>query len=134
VVRLATADGRARQCPQCQTPSNNPHGWVTTRPRDLPIADRRTELRWRKRRWRCAEGNCPRRTFAEQVPEIPARARLTGRLRQAAGAAVCDGGRTVVQSARDHAVSWPVVNDALKAHAARVPPKPQLMVGCSEIE
>lgn len=44
-------------------------------------------------------------------------------MRRADGAAVADGGRTVLQSARDHAVSWPVVNDAMKAHAARVLPE-----------
>jgi transposase len=48
---------------------------------------------------------------------------VRGRLRHAAGAAVCDGGRTVLQAARDHAVSWPVVNDAMKAHAAAVLPE-----------
>jgi transposase len=113
LVLLATADARARICPGCAIPSTSPHGWVTTRPRDPPVAGQRTELRWRKRRWRCAEQGCPRRTFTEQVPQIPARARLTGRSRRAAGAAVCDGGRSVLQSARDHAVSWPVVNDAI---------------------
>jgi transposase len=123
LVHLATADARARICPGCALPSTSPYGWVTTRPRDLPVAGRRTELRWRKRRWRCAEQGCPRRTFTEQVPQIPARVRLTGRLRCSAGAAVCDGGRTVLQSARDHAVTWPVVNDAMKAHAARVLPE-----------
>ncbi|MFG6193280.1 transposase family protein [Nonomuraea sp. JJY05] len=34
--------------------------WVTTRPRDLPVAGRRCELRWRKRRWYCDEPGCPR--------------------------------------------------------------------------
>lgn len=53
---------------------------------------------------------------------MPARARLTARLRRAAGAAVADGGRTVVQSARDHRLSWPVVSAALAAHALQVLP------------
>ncbi|TDB77953.1 hypothetical protein E1165_02245 [Micromonospora sp. KC723] len=30
----------------------------------------------------CDQTGCPRRTFTEQVPQIPARARLTRRLRQ----------------------------------------------------
>lgn len=46
--------------------------------------------------------------------------RMTARLRAAAGAAVADGGRTVVQSARDHDLSWPVVAAAFAAQAAAV--------------
>ncbi|MEV5890682.1 transposase family protein [Nonomuraea fuscirosea] len=34
--------------------------WVTTRPRDLPVAGRRCELLWRKRRWICSTAVCPR--------------------------------------------------------------------------
>jgi transposase len=73
--------------------------WVTTRPRDLPVAGRRVDLRWRKRRWLCDQQGCARKTFTEAVGVIPARARVTGRLRRAAGVAVADDGRTVVQSA-----------------------------------
>jgi len=54
------------------------------------------------------------------VVQIPAHSRLTVRLRRAAGAAVADGGRTVVQSARDHGLSWPVVSAAFTTHAAHV--------------
>ncbi|MFH8774200.1 ISL3 family transposase [Streptomyces sp. NPDC017958] len=62
-----------------------------------------------KRRWRCDELACRRRSFTESVPPVPPRKRLTTRLRAAAGAAVADQGRTVVQAARDYALSWPVV-------------------------
>jgi transposase len=109
---------------------------VTTRPRDLPVAGRRCQLRWRKRRWRCDEATCPRGSFTEAVAQIPARSRLTCRLRQAAGAAVCDGGRTVVQSGRDHAVSWPVVAAAFTAHATSAlskAPEPVRVLGIDEI-
>jgi transposase len=123
LVHLATLDEHARRRPACATPSKCPHGSVTTYPRDLPVAGRGTDLLWRKGRRRCADAGCSRRTFTEQVSQIPARARLTERLRRAAGAAVCDDGRTVVQCARDHAASWPVVNDTMLAHAARVLPE-----------
>jgi hypothetical protein len=76
-----------------------------------------------------------RRTFTEAVGQAPARARLTGRLRQAAGAAVADGGRTIVQSARDHGMSWPVVSAAFTAHAAAVlpdQPEPVAVLGIDE--
>jgi hypothetical protein len=56
------------------------------------------------------------------VPQIPPRTRLTGRLRSAVGAAVADGGRTVIQSARDHEVSWPTAHASFARHAASALP------------
>lgn len=109
VVDVITADEQARQCPECGTPARRSKGQRVTRPRDLPVGGRRPSLRWCKRRWRCDEPACGRGSFTEAVAAVPARKRLTARLRAAAGAAVADGGRTVVQSARDHEVSWPVV-------------------------
>ncbi|MFF4198291.1 hypothetical protein [Nonomuraea sp. NPDC001831] len=52
---------------------------MTSRPRDLPVAGRCCELRWRKRRWYRDERICPRETFTEPVAQVPARARLTRR-------------------------------------------------------
>ena len=66
---------------------------------------------------------------------MPARKRLTTRLRAAAGAAVADAGRTVVQAARDHDVSWPVVAAAFVEHAERVlpaEPEPVAVLGMDE--
>jgi hypothetical protein len=48
VVYLATADERARCCPGCGVAAVRMKEWVTTRPRDLPVAGRRCALRWRK--------------------------------------------------------------------------------------
>ncbi len=90
VVHLATADERAKFCPECGVAAVRMKEWVTTSPRDLPVAGRGCALRWRKRRWCCDQASCPRQTFTEQVPQIPARSRLTRRLRQATGAAVGD--------------------------------------------
>ncbi len=135
VVLLSTADENARACPQCGVFSRRSKGWVTTRPRDLQVAGRRPQLLWRKRRWVCLEARCPRSSFTESVPQIPPRARLTRRLREAAGAAVCDAGRTVMQSARDHGVSWPIVNAAMLIHAERVLPRrpdPVTVLGIDE--
>jgi len=135
VVALSTADEQARWCPDCGVRARRVKDWVTTRPRDLPVGGRATRLRWRKRRWHCDQGGCRRRTFTEQVPQIPARHRVTARLRQAAGAAVADGARTVVQSARDHDLSWPVVMAAFTAHAAVVlpdEPDPVRVLGIDE--
>lgn len=71
-----TGDGRCRS-----------KQWTTTRPRDLPVVGRQVRLRWRKRRWYCPTAACPRKSFTEEVAQLPAHARLTMRLRQAAGAA-----------------------------------------------
>ncbi|MEU4235677.1 ISL3 family transposase [Nonomuraea sp. NPDC026600] len=135
IVWLATRDERARVCPGCGVMATRMKEWVTTRPRDLPVGGRRCLLLWRKRRWICSKTACPRKTFTEQVPQIPARARLTERLRRSSGAAVADGGRTIVQAARDHGVSWPVVSAAFTAHAAQVlpaEPQPVTVLGIDE--
>lgn len=92
-------------------------------PRDLDHGGRRVRLVWRKRRWRCREPRCKTRTFTEAVPAVPARARLTTRLRSEAGAAVGDANRTVAQAGRDLGVSWPVVMEAFAAHAKTVLPE-----------
>lgn len=136
VVHLETADEQARRCPECGTRARRSKGQRVTRPRDLPVGGRRPLLLWRKRRWRCDEPECRRKSFTEAVAAVPARKRLTVRLRAAAGAAVADAGRTVVQAARDHDVSWPVVAGAFTAHAAAVlpaEPQPVQVLGIDEI-
>jgi transposase len=136
VVHLETIDERARVCPQCGTRARRSKGRRVTRPRDLQVAGRRPELVWSKRRWRCDQLGCPRKSFTESVAAVPPRKRLTTRLRASAGAAVADKGRTVVQSARDHDVSWPVVAAAFTAHAAQVlpaQPDPTEVLGIDEI-
>jgi transposase len=117
LLALVTAAETVRYCPECGQVSQYPHSWVRTRPRDLPVAGRPTVLTWIKRRWRCFNPVCARATFTEHIPQIPPRHRLTARLREAASAAVGDGGRTVEHSARDHHLSWPIVNAAVLAHA-----------------
>jgi transposase ISL3 family protein len=67
-------------------------------------------LVWRKRRWRCWQSQCARSSFTESIPQLPRGARITERLRDAAGAAVAAQGRTITQAARDHGLSWPVVS------------------------
>jgi transposase len=135
-VHLSTNCEQAQCCPQCGQRATRVKQWTTTRPRDLPVGGRAVKLCWRKRRWYCASASCPRRSFTEHVAQVPARARLTTRLRQAAGAAVADGGRTIVQAARDHTVSWPVVAAAFTAHAAAVlpvEPGPVTVLGIDEV-
>jgi len=136
VVHLITANEQARRCPECGTLARRSKGLRVTRPRDLPVAGRRPQLVWRKHRWRCDEPGCQRRSFTEAVVEIAPRKRLTARLRASAGAAVADRGRTIVQSARDHDLSWPVVAAAFTEHAEAVlpaQPDPVEVLGIDEI-
>jgi transposase len=136
VVQVQTADERARHCPECGTRARRSKGRRTTRPRDLQVGGRRPELVWTKRRWRCDQAECPRSSFTEAVPAVPPRKRLTSRLRASAGAAVADRGRTIVQAARDHELSWPVVAAAFTSHAEQVlpvEPDPVDVLGVDEV-
>ena len=136
VVHVVTAASAPPGCPTCGVVSASAKGRVATRPRDLPAFGRPVRLLWHKRRWRCAEPACPRLSFTEALPGVPARSRLTGRLRRAAGEAVADGGRSVVQSGRDHGLSWPVVWDAFAGYAAEVlpaEPEPVEVLGIDEV-
>jgi len=135
VVHVVTADADAPRCPSCRAPSSSPKQWVTSSPRDLPHGGRGVRLVWRKRRWRCRNPDCARGSFTEQVAAVPARSRLTTRLRAASGAAVADRGATVVQAGRDLDLSWPTVWAAFTAHAGRVlaaQPDPVRVLGIDE--
>ncbi|MFG2424868.1 transposase [Streptomyces sp. NPDC048448] len=75
-------------------------------------------------------GSCPRRSFTEQIPQIPAGARLTARLRDTAGRRIRDAGSTVIQAVRDLHLSWPTVMEAFRTQARDVTeaPLPQVTV------
>jgi Transposase and inactivated derivatives len=135
VVHLVTADAEAARCPACRAVSTCAKEWVTTHPRDLAYGGRMVRLSWRKRRWRCRNRDCPKGSFTEQTAAVPARRRLTARLREQAGAAVGDRGATVVQTCRDLGLSWPTVMAAVTDHAERVlsaEPEPVEVLGIDE--
>ncbi|WP_385625414.1 ISL3 family transposase (plasmid) [Streptomyces sp. P8-A8] len=129
-VHLATADERARACPACGVFATRVKGSAVTRPRDLPYGESGLEFRWHKRRWWCREPGCPRQSFTEQIPQIPAGARITMRLRGAAGRRIRDAASTVIQAARDLHLSWPIVMDAFRtvAHEVTEAPLPEVKV------
>ena len=58
------------------------------RVKDLHACGQVVELWWRKRRLTCPEPLCGTGSFTQQSEAIPARARLTGRLREAIATAV----------------------------------------------
>jgi hypothetical protein len=97
-VHVATADGTAVACPACGVSSTSPKQNVTTRPKDLPYGEAALELRWHKRRWRCRESWCRRKTSPSRSPRChPA----PGRLRRACADAV-EQNRCVDEVARSH--------------------------------
>ena len=127
LVHLVTDDATATACPTCGTFATLPKGWTCTRPRDLPYGQHPLRLIWRKRRWYCTQPACARTSFTESVAQVPARARITTRLRQAAGDHVCDDGCTVVQAGRGLGLSWPTVMAAVRTQArpiAEAEPEP----------
>ena len=69
---------RAALCPRCGRGSLEVKERPRVRVRDLPLAGRRTDLVWRKRRFLCQPCG---RTFTEQHPELPPRQRVTRRFR-----------------------------------------------------
>ena len=137
VVRVVTADETARACPTCGVFSCQVKEVVCTRPRDLPYGSSRLDLVWVKRRWYCRERLCERASFTESLPVLPARARITTRLRAEAGDRGKDGTcATGVASARQLGLSWPTVMDALREQAAPLlddSPAPVEVLGIDEV-
>ena len=78
---LARARRRARTAGRSRTGA---HETVLTRPRDVRRAGDPVDLRWVKRRWKCADEDCERKTFTEWLPQVPPRCRITARLREQA--------------------------------------------------
>jgi transposase len=134
IVQLVTDDPDAARCPECREVSTSGKEWVLTRPRDLPVGGTAVLLQWRKRRWRCRTETCPRDSFTEQVPQVPARARTTTRLRTRLATAVEDG-RSQAEVAATFGVSWPTVQRAVLAHAQAElgEPAPTPVLGLDEV-
>lgn len=84
--------------------------------RDLACFGRPARLVWIKRRWRCADGDCPVHTWTEQSPHLDAQVVLTRR----AGAEVCrrvgEGAEAVSTVAAEMGVCWWTVMGAVVEH------------------
>lgn len=134
VVHVRTAADQVPACPDCGVVSSSPKGKATSRPRDIPYGETEISVVWHKQRWRCVESACARRTFTDSIPELPPRARVTGRLRRAVAAAVADAARSVVEVAAAFGVSWPTAHKAVleAAKTALVEPEPTVALGIDE--
>jgi transposase len=125
----------AGSCPACGAESSRVHDLVVTRPRDVRRGDDPVDLRWVKRRLKCGNADCPRRTFTERIPAVPPGCRVTPRLREQVASEVADRGIPPAEAARHAGVSWPVAHGAFAARADALlgaPPAPVVHLGIDE--
>ena len=118
----------AARCPDCGTVSSRAHERVVTCPKDVRCSAGRVRLCWVKRRWKCQNDRCRRKTFTESVPQVPPRCQVTGRLREQAGAEVAERGVTPAEAARHAGVSWPVAHSAFAKMADPALERPHRLV------
>ena len=111
------AAGTARCCPRCGAVATRVKERPRTAPRDVFTGDRQVLLRWGKTRWYCGNPDCNQGTFTEALPAVPARARLTGRLRTRLGEAVGDDLMPAAAAARRYGVSDRTAAAAFTAYA-----------------
>ncbi len=90
-------------CPDCGVRATG-HGRSVIQVRDVPVAGRPCRLVWRKRRWRCGDADCPKRTFAERSDLIEGA--LTNRAAREICRLVGQEGRSVASVARTFGVGW----------------------------
>jgi transposase len=133
LVHVVTTATSAAGCPACGVISASVKQYRTARPRDLPYGEEPLAVRWHKRQYRCREEACPRKAFTESIAEVPARARVTGRLCREAAAQVASG-RSVSAVAAEYRVSWPVIHRHYMAHADELltEPDPPAVLGIDE--
>jgi transposase len=96
-------------CPDCGTRAVG-HGRTTSVVRDLPISGRPTVLAFARRRWRCPEPGCARRTWSEHVDQITARVSITRRARARLAAMVNTEGMSIAAAAAEFGVGWHTAN------------------------
>jgi transposase len=122
-------------CPSCGVISSRRKERRFQRLRDIPVAGP-VEVLWSKYRWYCQEVACDRLSFFESTPQVPRRARSTGRLRDQLVDAVIRSGRAASETAAGFAVSWWMVRAALnEACLLRLPDVDKLsprMLGIDE--
>ncbi len=132
VVHVVTDDPTAAACPECGVLSTSVRQRRTTRPRDLPYGEEPLVVRWHKVQYTCQESACDRRAFTEQIGEVPAGARVTGRLRRHVAERIGDGLSVAV--AGEGLLGWPAAHDAfVVAVTAQLPdPEPVDVLGIDE--
>lgn len=125
-------DDTASACPVCGVFPTSVRHRRTTRPRDLLYGEQPLVVRWHKVQYAYRGQRCPRTAFTEQILEVPARARLTGRLRRSVA-------HQIGESLEVSVASWRLMSCPI-AHAALIPcvdallnePEPVRLLGIDE--
>ena len=112
-------------CPECAVFSSLVKERRVCKIKDVPGSGGAVGLSWRKRRLVCAEELCPRGTFTQTSKAVPARARLTGRLRAKVACSIASSNRSVSDVCREYSVSWGTAHKALVVAAAGWLPAPE---------
>jgi transposase len=111
---LLETERRPTGCPGCGVRATG-HGRRVIQVRDLPMGGRPVRLVWRKRRWRCRDGDCETKTFNESSPLIE-----NGALSRRAAVEICrlvgEEGRSVAEVARSFGVGWHAAWSAVWRH------------------
>ncbi|MFD8646339.1 ISL3 family transposase [Streptomyces mirabilis] len=71
----ASSCSRPSACPDCGCPGRRVHSQYVRRLAERPLVGRPLVISLRVRRFFCERSSCPRRTFAEQVPDLSERYR-----------------------------------------------------------
>ena len=130
VERVADEAG----CPVCGVMSGRIKDRPTSRVKDLPHGLVPLRVFVRKRRLACLQALCERKSFTETSAQLPARARVTTRLKVKVAAAVTTTNRAVSEVAKDHGIAWWTVHRILVKAAADVVGQaaPTSMIGIDE--
>jgi len=70
LVIVAVSTTESAVCPDCGESSQHIHSYSRRSPQDLPISGYGVRLQLRVGRFRCCNQGCPRKTFAERLPEV----------------------------------------------------------------
>ena len=121
-------------CPVCGVMTGRVKDRPMSRVRDLPHGPVPLTVLVRKRRYLCSQRLCPRRSFTETSVQLPARARVTTRLKVRVAAAVVTTNRAVSEVATDHGIAWGTVHRILVRAAADLlgQAEPTSMIGIDE--
>ncbi|MBW8709586.1 MAG: ISL3 family transposase [Mycobacterium sp.] len=123
VVHVVPDDEAAAACPQCGVVSTSVRQRRTSRPRDVPYGEQPLRVRWHKVQYACQQDACPRKAFTEQIDELPAGARVTGRLRRHVATRIGEG--LPVSVAGAGLLGWPAAHDAFVAAVVEQLPEPE---------
>ena len=90
---VVQAQGDRAVCPVCGQPSQREHSRYWRTVADVTALGMHLQLRVQARRFRCVNAQCPRKIFAERLPDVPAWARRSDRVTTLlAYIALLDGG------------------------------------------